>query len=438
MIYDVDNNHEKVILVGVNLPNREISIESSMIELEELARAAGAEVITSTIQNRAQVDNATYIGKGKAQEIRNIMDELNIDTAIFNNELSGGQLRNLEKIIDKKIVDRTSLILDIFANRSISKEGKLQVELAQLQYRLPRLIGYGNYLSRQGGGIGTRGPGEQKLEVDRRHILKRISDIRDQLDQVSKVRETKRKRRLDSQLPIIALVGYTNSGKSTLMNSIIKMDKDYDKSKEVFQKDMLFATLETSFRKASFENGREFLITDTVGFVSELPTKLIEAFKGTLEEVQHADVILHVLDITNIDLLIQSKITFDILEDLEVLDKPIINVLNKADKVDKDFTLDYPVPDPKIKVSAKTGMNLDKLLNLIQENLPIKHKKFELILPYDYSNMVSNMYEENLILSSEYLDEGIKVVAMLDEELEGKLSEFIIGYDSKRNDEYEF
>ncbi len=438
MLYDIKNEREKAILVGVNLPNREISIESSMEELSELAIAAGAQVVASTVQNRNQIDNATYIGKGKAEEIKSIMDELEIDTVIFNNELSGGQMRNLEKIINRKIVDRTSLILDIFANRSSSKEGKLQVELAQLEYRLPRLIGYSDYLSRQGGGIGTRGPGEQKLEVDRRHILKRISDIKEQLRLASKVRDTKRKRRMDSQLPIVALVGYTNAGKSTLLNYIIKTDKDYETHKDVFEKDMLFATLETSFRKASFKNGREFLLTDTVGFVSELPTKLIEAFKGTLEEIQYADVILHVMDVTNEDLEIQGRITLEVLEDLKVLNKPIINVLNKADRVEGDYVIEYPVPNPRIMISAKTGMNVDELMDMIQDALPEKYTKFDMILPYDYSSMISSMYEESLIIKSEYEEDGIHITAMLDKELEKKLSKYIIGYVEEKEDDYEF
>ncbi|MDO5707012.1 MAG: GTPase HflX, partial [Andreesenia angusta] len=325
-----------------------------------------------------------------------------------------------------KIIDRTNLILDIFANRSSSKEGKLQVELAQLQYRLPRLIGYGNYLSRQGGGIGTRGPGEQKLEVDRRHILKRINDIKLQLEKISKTRETKRSRRINSGLPIVALVGYTNAGKSTLLNTLIKRSTDYEEHKEVFKKDMLFATLDTSFRKASFNNGREFLLIDTVGFVSQLPTKLIEAFKGTLEEIKYADVILHILDITNKDLKIQMDITLEILKDLDLGDIPIINVLNKADKVALDYIPEYRISNPKIMISAETGYNIDELLDLIKDNLPKKYSKFKLLFPYEKSNLISNLFEENLIISDEYTEDGIMVEAMLNKALEGKFKEYII------------
>lgn len=421
-----ENRKERVFLVGVSLPKDDISIESSILELEELANAANVEVIGSSIQNRTNIDNSTYIGKGKAYELKNLAEELNIDTMIFNNELSGGQIRNLEKIIDRKIIDRTNLILDIFANRSSSKEGKLQVELAQLQYRLPRLIGYGNYLSRQGGGIGTRGPGEQKLEVDRRHILKRINDIKLQLEKISKTRETKRSRRINSGLPIVALVGYTNAGKSTLLNTLIKRSTDYEEHKEVFKKDMLFATLDTSFRKASFNNGREFLLIDTVGFVSQLPTKLIEAFKGTLEEIKYADVILHILDITNKDLKIQMDITLEILKDLDLGDIPIINVLNKADKVALDYIPEYRISNPKIMISAETGYNIDELLDLIKDNLPKKYSKFKLLFPYEKSNLISNLFEENLIISDEYTEDGIMVEAMLNKALEGKFKEYII------------
>lgn len=275
-------NMEKVIIVGVNLDTDVINIDNSLDELEELVVAAGGIVVARIVQKRNKINAPYFIGKGKAEEIKNYCFELNASTVVFNDELSGAQIRNLEDLIDKKIVDRTNLILDIFANRADSKEGKLQVKLAQLKYRLPRLVGFRDYLSREGGGIGTRGPGEQKLETDRRHILREINNIENQLNEIGKNREIKRRKRKDSNLPIVALVGYTNAGKSTLLNKIISLNDEKDTRKEVFVKDMLFATLDTSLRRGNLPNGQIFLLTDTVGFVSKLPTKLVEAFKGTL------------------------------------------------------------------------------------------------------------------------------------------------------------
>ena len=272
-------NMEKVLIIGVELNNDVTPIENSLDELEELVNAAGGLVVARLSQKMNAINAAHFIGKGKAEEIKNYCDELDITTVVFNDELSGAQLRNLEKMINKKIVDRTNLILDIFANRASSKEGKLQVKLAQLKYRLPRLVGFSDYLSRTGGGIGTRGPGEQKLETDRRHILREIDNIEKELRIVEKNRSVKRKRREDSNLPIVALVGYTNAGKSTLLNKIIELNDDSEETKQVFVKDMLFATLDTSLRRGKLPNGQAFLLTDTVGFVSKLPTKLIEAFK---------------------------------------------------------------------------------------------------------------------------------------------------------------
>ncbi len=383
-------SEERVLIVGVELGTDTIHIDNSMDELEELVKAAGGIVISRLIQKKDSINTAYFIGKGKAEEIKNYCDELEITTVVFNDELSGAQLRNLEKIIDKKIVDRTNLILDIFANRANSKEGKLQVKLAQLKYRLPRLIGFRDYLSREGGGIGTRGPGEQKLETDRRHILREIDNIEKQLKEVEKVRSIKRKKREDSDLPIVALVGYTNAGKSTLLNKIIEMNDEYNDSKQVFTYDMLFATLDTSLRRGKLPNGQIFLITDTVGFVSKLPTHLIAAFKGTLEEVQYADLLLHIVDASNEDLDIQIKTTYNILKDLKVLDKPMVTVFNKIDKVDtNNLIYDNKYVDEKIFISAKNGLNIDKLMETIEENLPQQFKQVTLKIPYDKQNIVN-------------------------------------------------
>lgn len=402
-------NMERVLIMGVDLNTDVIDIEDSMDELEELVEAAGGEVVARLVQKRDAIHPAYFIGRGKVDEIKNYCEELDISTVVFNDELSGAQLRNLEKSIDRKIVDRTTLILDIFSRRANSKEGKLQIELAQLKYRLPRLVGFRDYLSREGAGIGTRGPGEQKLETDRRHILRDIDNIESLLEEAGKNREIKRKQRQSSNLPIVSLVGYTNAGKSTLLNTLINLDEDEDK-KNVFVKDMLFATLDTSLRRATLPNGQPFLITDTVGFVSKLPTKLIEAFKGTLEEVKYADLLLHVVDASSEDLDIQIKTTNSILEELEVLDKPIITVFNKADKIDSmNLIYDNKFVDNKIFISAKTGENIEKLLELIEDLLPQQYKDVRLVFPYDQQADLSYFMENYNVEEIKYTEEGSEI-----------------------------
>lgn len=421
-----EGKKERTLIVGIDHGRREkISIESSMDELEELVKAANGTVEGRVTQARETPDVAFYIGKGKAEEIAIYCEELEVDTVVFNDELSGSKIRNLEEKIGRKIIDRTGLILDIFASRATSSEGKLQVELAQLKYRLPRLAGFRDYLSRQGGGIGTKGPGEQKLELDRRHILEKISDIQKQLKELNKVRTVKRKKRRNNDIPIIALVGYTNAGKSTLLNSLIKEDEDYTEDKKVFTKDMLFATLETNLRKSTLPNGRDFLITDTVGFVNKLPTNLIEAFKGTLEEVQYADLLLHVVDVTNEDIEIQMVTTMEILRELEVSDKPVITVLNKVDQGDIE-SIAYQIPEPKIFISAKTGHNLDQLFDMIEENLPQKYYKAELLIPYANGDLLSQLFDTTKVENQNHTENGTLITAILDETDYNKYKEFII------------
>ena len=407
---------EKALLVGLNLTtivkkNDDIDTNESMEELKELTKAAGAEVVGSLIQNKHSVDAAYYIGKGKVEEIRAYSDSLDATLVIFNDELSGAQIRNIENVVGRKVIDRTTLILDIFAQRALSKEGKLQVELAQLKYRLPRM---GGEMSRTGAGIGTRGPGEQKLEIDKRHILNKAADIRRELKEVKKNRETQRVKRLKSNIPIVALVGYTNAGKSTLLNELIKTHKDYEQEKEVFVKDMLFATLDVTLRKALLPNKKEFLVVDTVGFVSKLPHDLVEAFKATLEEVQYADLILHVIDATNISYELQKSTTEGVLKELGVNDKKHILVYNKVDKLELDI---YPKSQEDIVyISAKQGINMDKLLNMIEIALMENTYSVSLMLPYERGDIFSRIKDKYNVENFEYGESGITLDVDLDEE----------------------
>ena len=410
---------EKALLVGLNLTtivkkNDDIDTNESMEELKELTKAAGAEVVGSLIQNKHSVDAAYYIGKGKVEEIRAYSDSLDATLVIFNDELSGAQIRNIENVVGRKVIDRTTLILDIFAQRALSKEGKLQVELAQLKYRLPRLYGMGGEMSRTGAGIGTRGPGEQKLEIDKRHILNKAADIRRELKEVKKNRETQRVKRLKSNIPIVALVGYTNAGKSTLLNELIKTHKDYEQEKEVFVKDMLFATLDVTLRKALLPNKKEFLVVVTVGFVSKLPHDLVEAFKATLEEVQYADLILHVIDATNISYELQKSTTEGVLKELGVNDKKHILVYNKVDKLELDI---YPKSQEDIVyISAKQGINMDKLLNMIEIALMENTYSVSLMLPYERGDIFSRIKDKYNVENFEYGESGITLDVDLDEE----------------------
>ncbi|HBG1487247.1 GTPase HflX [Clostridioides difficile] len=410
---------EKALLVGLNLTtivkkNDDIDTNESMEELTELTKAAGAEVVGSLIQNKHSVDAAYYIGKGKVEEIRAYSDSLDATLVIFNDELSGAQIRNIENVVGRKVIDRTTLILDIFAQRALSKGGKLQVELAQLKYRLPRLYGMGGEMSRTGAGIGTRGPGEQKLEIDKRHILNKAADIRRELKEVKKNRETQRVKRLKSNIPIVALVGYTNAGKSTLLNELIKTHKDYEQEKEVFVKDMLFATLDVTLRKALLPNKKEFLVVDTVGFVSKLPHDLVEAFKATLEEVQYADLILHVIDATNTSYELQKSTTEGVLKELGVNDKKHILVYNKVDKLELDI---YPKSQEDIVyISAKQGINMDKLLNMIEIALMENTYSVSLMLPYERGDIFSRIKDKYNVENFEYGESGITLDVDLDEE----------------------
>ncbi|MGL4912769.1 MAG: GTPase HflX [Romboutsia sp.] len=425
----MEKKQERALLVGLNITSTarridDIDINESMEELKELAKAAGAEVVGSLIQNKQTRDAAFYVGKGKVEEIKAYCDSLDATMVVFNDELSGAHIRNIEEVVGIKVIDRTTLILDIFAQRALTKEGKLQVEIAQLKYRLPRLSGMGGALGKTGAGIGARGPGEQKLELDKRHILNKAADIRQELREIKKVRETQRVQRLKSNIPIVAIVGYTNAGKSTLLNELIKTHKDYEKEKEVLSKDMLFATLDVTLRKALLPNKKEFLVVDTVGFVSKLPHDLVEAFKATLEEVHYADLILHVIDSTNSSYELQRKTTESVLKELGANDKKTILVYNKIDRLDLDI---YPKnSDEAIYISAKKGTNMEELLQIIEDAIMENTYDVTLLLPYERGDIFSRVKDKYNVENFEYGEIGITLDVKLMEEDYNIYKEYIL------------
>lgn len=412
---------ERVIIVGTNIGAYPHSLETSMKELSDLVFADGAEVVGEVTQNILKFNPKYLIGSGKVDEIKEMVELLEVDAVVFNDELSGIQVRNLEKRIKKKVIDRTNLILDIFGLRATTYEAKLQVELAMLEYQLPRLLGIDGW-SRTGGGIGTRGPGEQIIETDRRRLKREIDKIKEKLDKAKKTRDTTRTRRLDSNIPIVSLVGYTNAGKSTILNRL----KDED-SGEVSVRNMLFETLDPSSRKARLLSGREFIISDTVGFVSKLPTKIVEAFKSTLEEIKYSDLILHVIDASSEDLEIQYKTTMSILKDIDVLDKNIITVFNKVDKVNtEDINLPLKVlPEKKIYISAKNDENMDELLKIIEENLNEKYFDVKLKFAYSDTDLLYKLVEK-FDAKPLYEDDGIYLKLKLEEREYEKVKDYVV------------
>lgn len=411
---------EKVIIVGTDLGAYPNSLETSMKELSDLVYADGAEVIGQMTQNLEKFNPKYLVGQGKVQEIKQMAENMEADAIVFNDELSGIQVRNLEDKIKKKVIDRTNLILDIFALRATTYEGKLQVELAQLEYQLPRLLGIKGW-SRTGGGIGTRGPGEQIIETDRRRLLREIYKIKEKLKKAKKTRNTIRTRRVNSKLPTVSLVGYTNAGKSTILNRIKEND-----SKEVFVEDMLFATLDPSARRARLLSGREFIITDTVGFVSKLPTKLIEAFKSTLEEIKYSDLIVHVIDASSSDLEIAYNTTMNILTEIGIKDTKILTVFNKTDKIDlKNTPFPMGIKTDKIYISAKNDKNMNELLEAIERNLPEEYIDVVLQFPYDDTDILYNLVER-FGAKPLYKDEGIEIEVSLDKDEYNKLKRYAI------------
>lgn len=389
---------EKVILVGVSTDDHD-DTEKSLDELEELASTAGAVTVGRVVQNLSQIHPVTYVGKGKLDEIKDLLWETEATGIICDDELSPIQLGNMEDALNTKIMDRTLIILDIFANRASTNEGKIQVELAQLKYRQSRLVGLGKSLSRLGGGIGTRGPGEKKLEMDRRLIKGRIAQLNRELKDVKRHREVTREQRSRNQVPVIAIVGYTNAGKSTLLNTLTGAD--------VLEEDKLFATLDPTTRNLKLPSKQEVLLTDTVGFIRKLPHHLIEAFKSTLEEAKYADIILHVVDASNPQMDEQMYIVYETLMNLEVKNKPVITAFNKQDKVDGEVILRDFKADHVVNISAKTGEGLENLQNVIEEVLREQKILIEQLYPYADEGKIQLIRKYGELLEEEYREEGI-------------------------------
>lgn len=405
----IRNEEYTAILAGIQL--RE-DISYSMEELAGLAEADGVTVAGQMIQSLERPNTATLIGKGKVEELAELCRNMEADMVIFNDELSGVQLRNLEEALEVRVIDRTILILDIFADRAVSREGKLQVELAQLQYRMPRLTGFGRSLSRLGGGIGTRGPGEKKLETDRRHIAGRIDDIKAELARIGKTRQVQRSGREKSQIPVVALMGYTNSGKSAIMNRLLQLSEREDKT--VSSQNMLFATLDTQHRKITLEQGSEFILIDTVGFVSRLPHSLVEAFKSTLEEVRYADLLIHVVDSSYENRDFYMEVTNKVIEQIGAGDKDQIVAYNKMD-IAKSVPLDVSGHEA-VYLSAKTGENINVLVEKIQEKIFGGRVEMTLLIPYQRGDITSYLCENAQIFSMEYEEEGTLLHGKLERE----------------------
>ncbi len=419
-LHDTNDIVEKVILVGIDNDHSLMSIDDSLDELEELARTAGAVVVGRLTQKREGVHNVHYLGKGKVDELKDLIELCGADGIICDDELSSVQMKNLDKMLDVKIMDRTLVILDIFASRASSAEGKLQVELAQLKYNLSHLTGIGKALSRLGGGGGIgarRGSGEKKLELDRRQIRDKISDLNREIKEIRMQRSVSREKRQRKNIPVISLVGYTNSGKSTLMNLITDAG--------VLAEDMLFATLDTTIRRVKLSGGSEILLTDTVGFIQKLPHNLIDAFRATLEELNYADILLHVVDASNPMRDEQMAIVYSTIERLKYSKKPIITVYNKIDK-----EIEYPLPSDsnalsRISMSAKTGEGLSDLLTCIETTLKSFRKKLAVLIPYNESRLLNIIHGKCEIIKQEYRDVGIFVEMYGNEEIKKRLENYV-------------
>ena len=407
-LIEIGEQQERVILFAAST-NDSDDTEESVEELKELVKTAGAETVGTVIQNRENIHPGTYLGKGKIQELKEMVWESGATGVVCDDELSPAQLKNLEDALDTKVMDRTMIILDIFAARAKTREGKIQVELAQLRYRAVRLVGLRNSLSRLGGGIGTRGPGETKLEVDRRRIHERISQLQSELQDVERHRDVVRKQREQSGTLTAAIVGYTNAGKSTLLNKLTGAG--------ILAEDKLFATLDPTTRALVLQGGEKVLLTDAVGFIRKLPHPLVEAFKSTLEEARYCDVILHVVDCSNPQMDMQMHVVYETLRRLDIKDKEIITVFNKVDRPDADTACRDMSADYKVRLSAKTGEGIGELLDLFAVILRNRRIYFEKVFAYKDAGRIQTIRKSGQLLSEEYQDDGIHVKAYVPVEL---------------------
>lgn len=410
---------QRAILVGVDL-NNDKNFDYSVEELKNLAEACSVQVVGVLTQKLDRVNPACYIGTGKVDEVALLVEQNDANLVIFNDELSPSQIRNLEHGLQCKVIDRTILILDIFASRAKTREAQLQVEVAQLKYMMPRLIGLNASLSRQAGGIGSKGPGEKKLELDRRRIEEQVHKLNKELDSLVLARQNQRKLRKRNSTPVVALVGYTNAGKSTTMNALLTVS-NAQSEKSVFEKNMLFATLETSTRHIQLPDNKQFLLTDTVGFVSKLPHQLVKAFRSTLEEVTEADLLLHVVDLSHPEFQTQIEITNKVLDELGVKETPMVYVYNKADLVEDEFT---PSTKEAVRISAKNLTNIDTLIDCIKSHIFQHYVKASFLIPYDRGNLVSYLNEHANVFETEYLENGTLITVECSEHDAERLAEY--------------
>lgn len=409
---------ERAILVGLNADcfiKEQIATEETLDELEALLETAGGFCTAKVLQNRHSPDSHSFIGEGKAQEVRMLAEATGSTMVIFDNELSPGNIRALEEIIGVTVLDRSALILDIFAQRAKTKEGRLQVELAQYKYLLPRLSGMGASLSRQGGGIGTRGPGETKLESDRRHIRERIYRLEEELEQVRQVRSTQRERRMKNSVPVVAIVGYTNAGKSTLLNHLTGAG--------IPANNRLFDTLDTTSRQLKVSDNLDVILSDTVGFIAKLPHHLVNAFHATLEELEYADLLLHVIDASDPNREEHIEVVGKLIEKLAKKETPVLRCYNKADLVERT---DIPVGENIVSISAKSGQGMEALLNAIESALDQARHHVVLCLPYSMGGQVDTLHSNAQVKNVDYTADGIEIEAILDDILYGRLREYVI------------